>query len=86
MDKENKPSNNQQNGNDFIADVIERMVGKQFRHRNGNIYTVLILTNTGSTPERLIDHPIDVVYMGQNGKIWSRPLSDWDRSFTKCTL
>jgi hypothetical protein len=65
-----------------IVDDIKRLVGKQFKHRNGNIYTVLLLTNTDSTPERLVDHPIDVVYMGQNGKIWSRRLSDWDRSFT----
>lgn len=69
-----------------IGVVIERMVGKQFKHRNGNIYTVLLLTNTDSTPERLKDHPIDVVYMGQNGKIWSRLLNDWDRSFTEYAL
>ena len=69
-----------------IGGVIERMVGKQFKHRNGNIYTVLLLTNTDSTPERLKDHPIDVVYMGQNGKIWSRPLNDWNRSFTEYAL
>jgi hypothetical protein len=69
-----------------IGVVIERMVGKQFKHKNGNIYTVLFLTNTDSTPERLKDHPIDVVYMGQNGKIWSRQLNDWDRSFTEYAL
>lgn len=69
-----------------IGVIIERMVGKQFKHKNGNIYTVLLLTNTDSTPERLKDHPIDVVYMGQNGKIWSRPLNDWDRSFTEYAL
>jgi len=62
------------------------MQGKQYKHKNGNIYTVLLLTNTNSTPERLKDHPIDVVYMGQNGKIWSRPLNDWDRSFTENVL
>lgn len=55
--------------------------GKQFAHKNGAIYTVLFLTNTDATPERQIKHPIDVVYIGQNGKIWSRPLSDWSRSF-----
>jgi len=62
------------------------MQGKQYKHKNGKIYTVLLLTNTNSTPERLKDHPIDVVYMGQNGKIWSRPLNDWDRSFTENVL
>jgi len=60
------------------------MQGKQYKHKNGNIYTVIPLTNTGATtPERLKEHPIDVVYMGQNGKVWSRPLNDWDRSFTE---
>jgi hypothetical protein len=60
------------------SELLQRFIGKQFKHKNGNIYTVLFLTNIDSTPE----HPIDVVYMGQNGKIWSRRLSDWDRSFT----
>lgn len=55
--------------------------GKQFAHRNGNVYTVLFLTNTDSTPERQIQHPVDVIYMGPNGKLWSRRLSDWSRSF-----
>lgn len=58
------------------------LVGRQFKHTNGNIYTVVMVTNTHSTPERLKRHPIDVVYIGQNGKEWSRELSDWDRSFT----
>lgn len=54
------------------------MEGKQYKHRNGNIYTVLFLTNSGGREK----HPVDVVYIGQNGKIWSRRLTDWDRSFT----
>jgi len=62
--------------------AIPEIVGKQFKHKNGNTYTVLYLTNTDSTPKRLKDHPIDVVYVGQNGKVWSRPLHDWARSFT----
>jgi hypothetical protein len=65
---------------------LTEMVGKPYRHKNGNVYKVLFLTNTDSTPERLIDHPIDVVYMGQNGKLWSRKLSDWNKSFTPISL
>jgi hypothetical protein len=57
------------------------MIGKQFMHRNGNIYTVLLLTNLHGTPERREKYPVQVVYIGQNGNIWSRALSDWDRSF-----
>src|SRR5690554_2171786 len=63
------------------------MVGKKYKHRNANIYTVLYLTNTfggkGGPMERLKDHPIDVVYQGDNGYVWSRRLSDWNRSFTE---
>lgn len=63
-------------------DVKQPIAGQQYQHKNGAIYTVLFLTNTDSTPDRLKLHPIDVVYMGQNGKLWSRPLSDWWRSFS----
>lgn len=59
------------------------MIGKPYHHKNGNIYTPIILTNIGNSDSQpRLDHPIDVVYMGHNGKIWSRPLSDWKRSFT----
>lgn len=54
------------------------MEGKRYKHTNGNTYTVLFLTNEGGTDK----HPVDVVYIGNNCKIWSRRLSDWDRSFT----
>ena len=64
-------------------EITKAEIGKQYRHRNGNTYTVICLTNLGSTVERQVRYPIAVVYMGQNGKIWSRALSDWDRSFTE---
>ena len=57
------------------------MVGKQYKHKKGTIYTVIMLTNTGSDDS--IGHPINVVYMGQDGKIWSRLLSEWDE---RCKL
>jgi hypothetical protein len=49
-------------------------------HKNGNLYSVLMITNQDSTRE---EYPVTVVYIGLNGKVWSRPLSDWHRSFTK---
>lgn len=53
--------------------------GTMWRHYNGNYYDVLALANECSDrPE----YPPTVVYQGDNGKIWSRRLSDWDRSFT----
>lgn len=57
------------------------MVGKHYKHTNGNIYTVLLLTNTEALPEQKDSHPVDVIYMGQNGKLWSKRLSEWDKSF-----
>ena len=59
------------------------MEGKQYLHTNKNIYTVLFLTNQTNNKTQQKNHPVDVVYIGQNGKIWSRRLSDWDRSFTE---
>lgn len=35
-------NNNMQEENDILP--ITSMVGKQFKHKNGNIYTVLLLT------------------------------------------
>lgn len=67
----------------WIESMTDYLEGERFIHTNGNIYTVLYLTNTQSKPERWKDHPIDVVYQGANGNVWSRPLSDWFRSFTK---
>jgi hypothetical protein len=53
--------------------------GTVWRHRNGNLYCVMCLANSASTSER---YPVTVVYMGTNGLIWSRQLSDWHRSMT----
>ena len=62
------------------AQRAKRMIGKQFVHRNGIIYTVIDATNLDTTRK---EHPISIVYMGANGKKWNRDLSDWDRSFTE---
>lgn len=52
-----------------------------WRHRNGNEYVVLMLTNLGST--RTDKYPPTVVYRGvTNGGLWSRRLDDWHRSMT----
>ena len=73
-------------GNAKIAQVdpeINRarmMIGKQFRHKNGIEYTVIDATNLDTIRRK--EHPISIVYLGRNGKTWSRLLSDWDRSFT----
>jgi hypothetical protein len=53
--------------------------GTRWRHKNGCEYYVLFLTNDTSTDP---DYPVTVVYIGDNGRRWSRPLSDWHRSMT----
>ena len=58
----------------------EIVPGSRWRHRNGNAYTVLMLANEHTDrPEK---YPVTVVYQGDNGRVWSRPLSDWRRSMT----
>ena len=55
-------------------------VGKQYTHKKGNTYTVIGSTNNlGDREDK--DFPVTVVYMDQEGRHWSRPLSRWHRSF-----
>lgn len=44
-------------------------------HDNGVPYTVLLVTNLGSSDKTRF--PPMVVYQGRNGRFWSRPLSEW---------
>ena len=56
-------------------------IGSVWRHRNGNIYTVLVMANTeGTDPSKFDKYPPMVVYQGQNGKVWARRFDDWHRS------
>jgi hypothetical protein len=42
------------------------------------MYCVLMLANEHTAqPDK---YPVSVVYMGENGNTWVRPLSDWHRS------
>jgi hypothetical protein len=54
-------------------------IKSKWRHTNGIKYKVILITNEADTEK----YPLTVVYKGKNGKIWSRPLSDWYRSFTE---
>ena len=54
--------------------------GTKWEHYNGCKYNVLMLTNLHSENEK---YPVTVVYQGENGRVWSRPLSDWHRSMTE---
>lgn len=63
------------------TDLSNQMPQKdsKWQHRNGVVYTVLGVSNTESVNEK---HPPDVIYVGESGSLWSRPLSDWHRSMT----
>ena len=51
-----------------------------YQHTNGGEYTIVMLTNEKSTSDK---YPPMVVYKTiANGNVWSRPINDWDRSFT----
>lgn len=58
------------------ADLIP---GTLWQHKNGNIYTILMLANEPDE-ER---YPLTVVYGGSNGKTWARRADDWHRSMTR---
>lgn len=48
-------------------------------HTNGIKYKVVAIANETNTEK----YPLTIIYKGKNGKVWSRPLSDWYRSFTE---
>ena len=49
--------------------------GSVWCHTNGNRYILMCIANEFS--ERPEQYPPTVVYQGENGRIWSRPVSDW---------
>ena len=54
--------------------------GSKWEHHSGRVYAVVEITN-GKT-ERPDQYPVTVVYQNvDNGTLWSRPLSEWARSF-----
>lgn len=58
--------------------IHEFKKGMVCRHHSGKVYTIIELTNT----KRLSDaFPVTVVYMGTNGNMWSRPLSEFEEKF-----
>jgi hypothetical protein len=53
--------------------------GSRWRHHSGAFYEVVLIANLPNS-ER---YPETVVYRGENGQTWARPLSDWHRSMTR---
>lgn len=58
-------------------------INSVWTHTNGNKYRILMITNTDSTNS---DYQPTVVYQGENNKLWSRLLSNWDRSMTRLEI
>lgn len=62
------------------TDTSLPLAGSAWQHHSGRTYTVLTLSNTeGDDPERFVP---TVVYQGEDGRVWSRPVSDWHRSMS----
>lgn len=51
-----------------------------WKHRNGNNYQVIMIANAFTDNEE--KYPVTIIYKGLNGRVWSRPLSDWHRSMS----
>lgn len=55
-------------------------LNSKWEHYNGNLYEVILIANEYTEyPDK---YPITVVYKGNNGRIWCRPLTKWFDSFT----
>lgn len=66
-------------GSEIVHNKIPR-INSKWRHRNGIKYEVICISNLES---KNFKYAPQVIYQGENGNVWSRPLSDWNRSFTK---
>ena len=53
-----------------------------WKHTNGNLYIVLVIANEKADESRIQQYPVTVVYGGENGNVWSRPLTEWHRSMS----
>lgn len=54
--------------------------GSQWKHKNGTVYTVVAVTDP--SPEKPMEFPQTVIYMGPDGKLWPRTLPRWYASMT----
>lgn len=68
---------------DRIVDSLSPKQGSQWLHKKGNKYTVLLLANMDGDRGYDAEFPPTVVYKGEDGRVWSRPLDRWYGSFTQ---
>lgn len=57
--------------------------GEIYIHHNGIIYQVLYIANEESTNE---SYPETVVYQGNNGKVWTKPLNNFLEKMSKLNI
>lgn len=54
-----------------------------WRHKNGNLYRVLIVSNLDATEEKSKEYPITITYRSlSDRKVWSRTIDRWHGSMT----
>lgn len=65
--------------NHVLKDFTPRK-GQIYQHINSNIYTIIAIANEHSLrPE----YPPSVVYQGENGLVWCKPLENFQRKMTR---
>jgi hypothetical protein len=57
--------------------------GTRWQHHSGAFYNVLIIANAKSDRPKF---PPTVVYENDNGEVYSRPVSEWEGSFTQVPI
>lgn len=65
---------------EFLVPWFLPKVGNVYQHINGNVYTVIAIANEHSErPE----YPPTVVYQGNNGLVWAKPLTNFQRKMKR---
>ena len=59
------------------------IIGSMWRNAtSGKIYTVLLIVNEHASPGRANDYPMQVVYMDDDFRFWSKRLVKWHEKMT----
>lgn len=64
-----------------IGDVLPTGIttGELWQHHSGRVYEVIGFANLYT--EKPDKHPVHVLYLGQNGRLWTRPLTEFRQKF-----
>lgn len=66
---------------DEVKELKEVVSGRRYRHiSTGNEYMVLHLANIANART---EHPIQVVYIGDNGNVWTKTLVEFKQKFVE---